>query len=124
MGKTRTFSPTEMRPFNISNNSGLWRLASHWPKSSRTENMRSFARAFSSSRLAPPMQASNLNSSIVSSKVTVCNTFLEAYFPLSSLALPWSMESWTYRTISSAPVSLANQSLNSIVSGKLCPVSM
>jgi hypothetical protein len=42
----------------------------HWPKLSRWLKMRSLARAFSSSRRAPPISASKRNSSIASSKVT------------------------------------------------------
>jgi hypothetical protein len=49
---------------------GRWFFGSHWPNSSRKLMMRSLARAFSSSRRAPPMQASKPNSSMASSSVT------------------------------------------------------
>src|SRR5690554_3405652 len=69
-----------MRPFNISKTSGRWFFSSHWPKSSRTENTRSFARAFSSSLLAPPIHASNPCFSMACNKESVCNMFRLAYY--------------------------------------------
>src|ERR687888_381641 len=50
--------------------SGRWPFGSHWPKSSRKERMRSFARARSSSRRAPPKAARKPCCSIASSSVT------------------------------------------------------
>jgi hypothetical protein len=43
---------------NRVHSSGRWALGCHWPKLSRCEKMRSLARAFSSSRRAPPIRAS------------------------------------------------------------------
>ena len=64
------FSPAFTRLLYISQSSGRWFLGSHWPNSSRKEKILSFALSFSSSRLAPPIQSSNPNSSMVSSNVT------------------------------------------------------
>jgi hypothetical protein len=49
-----------MRPLKRFQSSGRWFFGSHWPKSSRWLKKRSFARAFSSSRRAPPMAAVDL----------------------------------------------------------------
>ncbi len=70
IGKTRTCSPGATRALYRFHSSGRWFFGSHWPNASRNEKMRSLARAFSSSRRAPPMQASKPNSAIASSKVT------------------------------------------------------
>src|SRR5690606_24935773 len=86
--------------------------------------MRSLARAFSSSRLAPPIQASKPYCSMVSKSVTVCKGLRLAFFPFCSMTLPWSILSCTEPTISRSPSCSTSQSLNSIVSGKLCPVSI
>ena len=80
-GNTRTFSPLRMRPLYRFHSSGRWFLGSHWPNSSRKERIRSFARARSSSRRAPPKAASKPCSAIASSSVTVCSLLREARGP-------------------------------------------
>ncbi len=70
MGNTRKCSPGCRRVLNSVHSSGRWALGCHWPKLSRWLKMRSLARAFSSSRRAPPIRASKRNSSIASSSVT------------------------------------------------------
>ena len=82
------------------------------------------ARAFSSSLRAPPIAASILCSSKVSSNETICNEFLDALAPDSSITLPLSMAFCTEPTINFTPNFFTKLSLKSIVSGKLCPVSM
>ena len=52
----------------------------------------SLALAFSSSLLAPPIQASNSYLAIVSNKLTVCKAFLLAFLPFCSITLPWSID--------------------------------
>lgn len=81
------------------------------------------ARAFSSSRRAPPNTASNSCSSIASSRVTVCSRLREARRPVSSTTRPASIESCTLATMSRAPSWATRRSRKSITSGKLCPVS-
>ncbi len=39
IGNTRTCSPLRIRPLYSDHSSGRWRLGSHWPKSSRNENI-------------------------------------------------------------------------------------
>ena len=85
--------------------------------------MRSFARARSSSRRAPPNAASKPCWAIASSSVTVCRRLREARGPVSSTARPLSIDSCTLATISSSPSSATRRSRNSITSGKLWPVS-
>ena len=70
IGNTRKCSPGCSRVLNSVHSSGRWALGCHWPKLSRCEKMRSLARAFSSSRRAPPISASKRNSSMASSSVT------------------------------------------------------
>ena len=70
IGNARKCSPGCMRVLNSVHSSGRCSLGCHWPKLSRCEKMRSLARAFSSSRRAPPISASKRNSSIASSSVT------------------------------------------------------
>jgi hypothetical protein len=60
-----------MRVLNSVHSSGRCSLGCHWPKLSRWLKMRSLARAFSSSRRAPPIRQSKRCSSIASSSVTV-----------------------------------------------------
>ncbi len=91
--------------------------------SSRNEKTRSFARARSSSRRAPPSAASNPLAAIASSSVTVCSRLRDAPGPVSSTARPESIDSCTDATISRSPSSRTRRSRNSITSGKLCPVS-
>ena len=67
------FSPLRCRPLYSDHSSGRWLRGSHCPNSSRKENTRSFARAFSSSRRAPPNTAPNRFSVIPRSNVTVCS---------------------------------------------------
>ena len=124
IGNTRKCSPIFFLPLKRFQSSGLWFLGSHCPKSSRCEKKRSFARAFSSSRRAPPIAASILLDSIASRRVVVCKAFRLAFLPVSSCTAPVSIDSCTDPTISSAPKSLIRLSRNSIVSGKLCPVSI
>ena len=123
IGNTRTCSPLRIRALNSDHSSGRWRLGSHWPKSSRKENIRSLARARSSSRRAPPKAASKPCSSIASSSVVVCRRLRDARGPVSSTTRPASIESWTLATISRSPSWETIRSRNSITSGKLCPVS-
>ncbi len=85
--------------------------------------MRSFARARSSSRRAPPKAALKPCSSIASSRVTDCSRLRDARGPVSSTTRPLSIESWTLATISRAPGSATTRSRYSITSGKLWPVS-
>src|SRR3954466_11142554 len=65
--------------------SGRWRRGSHWPKSSRKLKIRSFARARSSSRRAPPNAASKPCSSSASSRATVWRRLREARGPVPPL---------------------------------------
>src|SRR5215216_3134463 len=119
-GNTRTCSPLRWRPLKMFHSSGRCARGSHWPWSSRNEKIRSFARARSSSRRAPPNAASNRCSLIASSRVTVCSRLRERP---SSTARPASMESCTLATISRSPSSATRRSRNSSTSGKLWPVS-
>ena len=116
-------SPRRSRVLYRFHSSGRWFLGSHWPNSSRKENTRSFALAFSSSRRAPPNSASNLCSSIASSRVTVCSRLRLACLPVSSATRPAAMDSSTEATTSRTLSSAARRSRNSSTSGKLCPVS-
>ena len=86
--------------------------------------MRSFARAFSSSRRAPPMQASNLCSAMVSSNVTACAALRESVAGLRRRTVPRLMDSSTEPTISRSPSSATRLSRKAITSGKLWPVSI
>src|SRR5579884_2603999 len=85
--------------------------------------MRSFARARSSSRRAPPIAASNPCSSIASSSVTVWSWLRDARGPVWSRTRPRSIESCTLATTRRSPSSATRRSRNSITSGKLWPVS-
>ena len=123
-GNTRKFSPGMCLPLKRFHNSGRWFLGSHCPKSSRWLKKRSFARAFSSSRRAPPMQASYLPFSMVSNSVAICNRLRLACAPVSSRTRPPSMVACTLPTTSCTPSRSAKASRNSMVSGKLWPVSM
>ena len=109
-GNTRMCSPRLIRVLYRFHSSGRWFFGSHWPNSSRKEKTRSLARAFSSSRRAPPNSASNRCSSIASSRVTVCSRFLLAQRPVSSTARPWSIESCTLATTSLTSSSAARWS--------------
>src|SRR5436190_7535417 len=99
--------------------SGLCNFGFHCPNSSLTEKILSLALAFSSSRLAPPIQQSNLNSSIVSNKVYVCNQLRLGNFPLGSVRLLCLIVSSTFLTTNVAPTSFTNLSRKSNASGKL-----
>ena len=92
-GNTRMFSPLRCRPLYRLHSSGRWLRGSHWPNSSRKLKKRSFARAFSSSRRAPPNTPPNWFSVIPRSSVTVCSRFREARGPDSSTDRPASMSS-------------------------------
>src|SRR5919109_1359234 len=110
----------------MSHSSGRCARGSHWPKSSRNEKIRSFARARSSSRRAPPNAASKRPCSIASSSVTVWSRLREEPGldgSHSSLARPAAIESSTFATISVSPSSATRRSRNSSTSGKLWPVS-
>ncbi|CAM5554625.1 hypothetical protein STENM327S_04592 [Streptomyces tendae] len=72
-GKTRTCSPGACRPLYRFHSSGRWRRGYQWENSSRSENTRSLARAFSSSRRPPPKTASNFSAWIFSVSGSVCN---------------------------------------------------
>ena len=101
-GKTRMFSPLRCLPLYRFHSSGRWLRGSHWPNSSRKLNTRSFARAFSSSRRAPPNTAPNLFSRMPRSSVTVCSR-LRGAPGYSSWTRPASMSSWTFATTSRSP---------------------
>ena len=88
IGNTRMFSPGCTRVLYRSQSSGRCAFGSHWPNSSRKEKMRSLARAFSSSRRAPPMQASKPCSAIVSSSVTACAALRESVAGLRRRTVP------------------------------------
>src|SRR6266705_1181922 len=122
IGNTRMCSPFATRVLYRLHSSGRWFFGSHWPNSSRKENTRSLARAFSSSRRAPPMAASKPNSAIASSSVTDCAAFLLS-LGRRSFTVPRRIDSSTERTISRSPSAAARASRNAITSGKLCPVS-
>ena len=123
MGNTRKCSPGCKRVLNKFHSSGRWALGCHWPKPSRWLKMRSLARAFSSSRRAPPIKASKRNSSIASSRVTDwCTLRLSPGW--ARRTVPRRIESSTLRTINSAPSSWARKSRKSVTSGKLWPVSI
>ena len=123
IGKTRKCSPGARRVLNRVQSSGRWAFGAHWPKLSRWLKMRSLARAFSSSRRAPPISASKRNSSMASSSVTDwCALRLSSAW--ARRTVPRAMESSTLRTISSAPSSAARRSRKSVTSGKLWPVSI
>ena len=85
--------------------------------------MRSFARAFSSSRRAPPMQASKPCSAMVSSSVTACAALRLSVSGLRRRTVPFLMDSSTLPTTKRSPNSATRLSRNAITSGKLCPVS-
>ena len=108
IGNTRKCSPGCRRVLNSVHSSGRWSLGCHWPKLSRCEKMRSLARAFSSSRRAPPISASKRNSSIASSSVTDWCTLRDSP-GCARRTVPRFIESSTLRTISSAPSSLARE---------------
>src|SRR5437867_684347 len=99
-------SPFATRVLYRLHSSGRWFFGSHWPNSSRKENTRSLARAFSSSRRAPPMAASKPNSAIASNSVTDCAAFLLSS-KRRSLTVPRRIESSTERTMSRSPSSVA-----------------
>ena len=103
--------------------SGRWFFGSQPPKSSRKEKIRSFARARSSSRRAPPNAASKPCSSIASSSVVVCRRLRDARGPVSSRTRPASIDACTDATTSRSPSSATRRSRNSMTSGKLWPVS-
>ena len=81
------------------------------PWASRKLKTRSLARAFSSSRRAPPRRASKRCSAIASSSVTVWRRLRDARGPVSSTTRPWSIESCTLATISRSPSSATRLSL-------------
>ena len=123
MGNTRKCSPGCRRVLNSVQSSGRCALGCHWPKPSRCEKIRSLARAFSSSRRAPPISASKRNSSMASSSVTDwCALRLSS--GRARRTVPRFMESSTLRTTSSAPSSFARRSRKAVTSGKLWPVSI
>src|SRR5215211_6877402 len=96
--------------------SGRCARGSHWPKSSRKEKIRSFARARSSSRRAPPNAASKPPCSIASSSVTVWSRLREVPGldgSHSSMARPAAIESSTLATISVSPSSATRRSRDS-----------
>ena len=85
--------------------------------------MRSFARALSSSRRAPPKAASKRCSVIASSSVTVWSRLRDPRGP-GSATLPWSIVSCTRATMSFAFAASTARSRNWSTSSKFCPVSM
>ena len=101
-GKTRTCSPLLIRPLYSDQGSGRWARGSHWPNSSRNLSTRSFARARSSSRRAPPNAASKPPASSASRRVRVCSRLREAPGPGSGTR-PLSIDSCTDATISLWP---------------------
>jgi len=95
-GKTRMCSPAAWRPLYRLHSSGRWRRGSQPPDSSRSEKIRSLARAFSSSRRPPPKTASKRLVSMASSSGTVCSGLR---LPSGrSRRTPRSMKSWTLAT--------------------------
>ena len=90
--------------------SGRWFFGSHWPNSSRNENTRSLARAFSSSRRAPPKTASKRCSAIASSSVTVCSRLRLARGRSPRPPGRGRSTSWTLATISRTPSSATRRS--------------
>src|SRR5579875_1621597 len=124
MGNTRTCSPGRTRALYSCHSSGRCCLGSHWPNSSRNEKMRSLARAFSSSRRAPPMAASKPYAAMVSSRVMVCRRLREARGPRSSTARPRSIDSCTEPISSRSPSRATVRSRKASTSGKLRPVSI
>ena len=84
---------------------------------------RSLARAFSSSRRAPPISASRPSSSIASSSVTDCAALRESISPRSRTVPRRSSRRPSARS-GARRASAARSSRNSITSGKLWPVSM
>ena len=115
IGKARMFSPLWLRALYRFHSSGRWFFGSHWPNSSRKLMIRSLARAFSSSRRAPPMQASNENSSIASSSVTDWCLLRDSPACFST-TVPRAIESSTERTIRRSPSSAARLSRKSVTS--------
>src|SRR4051812_36800231 len=85
--------------------------------------MRSFARARSSSRRAPPIAASKPCSSIASSSVVVWSWLRDERGPVCSVTRPLSIESWTLATTRRSPSSATRRSRYSFTSAKLWPVS-
>ncbi len=85
--------------------------------------MRSLARAFSSSRRAPPKTASWRPSAMARSRVGVCSRLRVAPGDVSSTVRPASMSSCTRATTRRTPSSAAWRSRNSSTSSKLRPVS-
>ena len=94
---------------------------SHWPNSSRKLNTRSLARAFSSSRRAPPNSASKRYFSTASSSTGV---WIRLRVPSAgSRTSPLASASGTLATIRLSASSSTRRSRNSSTSAKLCPVS-
>ena len=125
MGKTRKCSPMMLAAVVEIPQFRALVLGIPLAKASRWEKKRSLARAFSSSRRAPPRAASNLNSANASSSVTVCSALRLAVGPVSSTA----------RALVDGVLHRADDQLGaqfdrpvrhgmSRVSGKLWPVSM
>src|SRR5690348_4229110 len=120
-GNTRMCSPLWCAPLYRFHSSGRWLRGSHWPKSSRKLNTRSLARAFSSSRRAPPNSASNRYFSTASSSTGV---WIRLRMPSAdSRTSPDAIASGTLATISWTPSSSTRRSRNASTSGKLWPVS-
>ena len=84
-GNTRMCSPARWRPLNSDHSSGRWFFGSHCPNSSRKEKTRSLARAFSSSRRAPPKTASKRCSVMASRRVRVWSRLRDGSGPASSV---------------------------------------
>ena len=116
IGNTRIFSPLCNLALYRDHNSGRCALGSHWPNSSRNEKIRSLARAFSSSRRAPPIKASNPFSAMVSNKVTACAALRESV-SLRNTTVPLAMESSTCPTTKRALSFATCSSRNWITSG-------
>ena len=123
-GNTRMCSPLRWRPLYRLHSSGRCARGSQAPNSSRKLNTRSFARAFSSSRRAPPKTASKPLSLIPRSNAVVCKRFRLARAPDSSVTRPASMSSCTLETTKRRPRCATTRSRNSSTSSKLCPVSI
>ena len=122
-GNTLMLSPLiicELYSFHIS---GLWFFGSHAWLLLRNENILSFARDFSSSRLPPPNAAVKpyLSSACLSACVFITSVYIE---PWSKGLIPFFTPSSLVYTIISIPVSFAILSLNSIISLNFQVVSM
>ena len=123
IGKTRRCWPGRSRVLWRLQSSGRWFFGSHRPRSSRRLIVRSFARALSSSRRAPPKAASKRCSASASRSVTLWSPFRDARDP--EAPSPGRARSCPRRAlrVDAAPSEARCSSRKVMTSGKLCPVS-